>query len=310
MSSARSPLSGIRVREKKTSSTGAVIDDSRTCWKFASVTSREYAEWPTPDGAGAAEAPPEQRAGGWAGRLSAERSIAPGRENGCCVMPPLFRAAPSAANAPCAGVAGSLAACLPPTSIARHRHNVVLLVRFGVVGASGVLVNLVTLVLVKRLGPGFDEAVLGLPIGEFNLRWYHVYSTIAFFVANLWNFQLNRSWTFRSAGHTRRGGRSTCPFLAVGLAGQAIGLALLTSLLHPHSLLSLPTDRPRRLDRLPHPPLLGAADRDRGGDAAVLRDQQALDLRRRPHPPQGARRPDPHGRWPTDADDESQRTQR
>ena len=27
----------------------------------------------------------------------------------------------------------------------------------------------------------------------------------------------------------------------MGLAGQAIGLALLTSLLHPHSLLSLPT---------------------------------------------------------------------
>lgn len=116
----------------------------------------------------------------------------------------------------------------------------VLLIRFGVVGASGVLVNLVTLILVKRLGPGFDEAVLALPIGEFNLRWYHVYSTCAFFVANLWNFQLNRSWTFRSAGHSRWW-REYLPFLAVGLAGQAIGLALLTSLLHPHSPLSLPT---------------------------------------------------------------------
>ena len=125
--------------------------------------------------------------------------------------------------------------------IARHRHNVVLLARFGVVGASGVVINLVTLVLVKRLGPGFDEAVFGLPIGEFNLRWYHVYSTIAFAVANLWNFQLNRSWTFRSAGHTPWL-KEYLPFLAVGLAGQAIGLALLTSLLHPHSLLTLPTN--------------------------------------------------------------------
>lgn len=125
--------------------------------------------------------------------------------------------------------------------IDRHRHNVVLLVRFGVVGASGVLINLITLILVKKLGPGFDEAVFGLPLGEFNLRWYHVYSTIAFFVANLWNFQLNRSWTFRSAGHTRWL-KEYLPFLAVGLAGQAIGLALLTGLLHPHSLLSLPSD--------------------------------------------------------------------
>ena len=124
--------------------------------------------------------------------------------------------------------------------IARHRHNVVLLARFGVVGASGVVVNLLTLIVVKRLGPGFDEVVFGLPIGEFNLRWYHVYSTVAFFVANLWNFQLNRSWTFRSAGHTPWW-REYVPFLAVGLVGQAIGLALLTSLLHPHSLLSLPT---------------------------------------------------------------------
>jgi putative flippase GtrA len=124
--------------------------------------------------------------------------------------------------------------------IARHRRNVVLLVRFGVVGASGVLVNLITLILVKRLGPGFDEAVFGLPIGEFHLRWYHVYSTAAFFVANLWNFQLNRSWTFRSAGHSPWW-KEYLPFLAVGLAGQAIGLALLTALLHPHSPLSLPT---------------------------------------------------------------------
>lgn len=131
---------------------------------------------------------------------------------------------------------------MPATDLlARHRHNVVLLGRFGVVGASGVLVNLVTLILVKKLGPGFDEAVFALPLGEFNLRWYHVYSTVAFFVANLWNFQLNRSWTFRSAGHSPWI-REYLPFLAVGLAGQAIGLALLTALLHPHSPLSLPTD--------------------------------------------------------------------
>ena len=124
--------------------------------------------------------------------------------------------------------------------LARHRRNVALLARFAAVGASGVLVNLCTLILVKRLGPGFEEAVLGLPLGEFNLRWYHLYSTCAFFVANLWNFQLNRNWTFRSAGHARWW-KEYLPFLSVGLAGQLIGLALLTALLHPLSALSLPT---------------------------------------------------------------------
>lgn len=122
----------------------------------------------------------------------------------------------------------------------RHRHNVVLLARFAAVGASGVLVNLLVLVLVKRLGPPFEDAVVGIPATEFNVRWYHLYSTIAFLVANLWNFQLNRSWTFRSAGHAPWW-REYGPFLAVGLAAQAIGLVLLTVLLHPGSPVALPT---------------------------------------------------------------------
>ncbi|WP_210440471.1 GtrA family protein [Nocardioides xinjiangensis] len=125
--------------------------------------------------------------------------------------------------------------------VARHRRNVGLLVRFGVVGASGVLVNLATLVVLRRLGPHFDEAVVALGGTDFNLRWYHVYSTIAFLVANLTNFQLNRSWTFRSS---RAAGwwREYWPFLVVGLGGHAVGLALLTLLLHPHSPVALPTD--------------------------------------------------------------------
>lgn len=113
----------------------------------------------------------------------------------------------------------------------RHRHNWVLLLRFAVVGASGVLVNLLTLVLVKKLGPSFDEAIVGLPATEFNVRWYHLYSTVAFVVANLWNFQLNRSWTFRTGRHARWW-HEYWPFLAVGLLGQVVGLVLLTMLMH------------------------------------------------------------------------------
>ncbi len=123
----------------------------------------------------------------------------------------------------------------------RHRRNLGLLVRFGVVGASGVLVNMLTLIVLRKIGPHFDDAVVGLGTSEFNLRWYHVYSTLAFLVANLSNFQLNRSWTFQTTRHTRWW-KEYWPFLVVGLGGQAVGLALLTLLMHPHSPVSLPTD--------------------------------------------------------------------
>ncbi len=121
----------------------------------------------------------------------------------------------------------------------RHRHNWVLLFRFGAVGVSGVLVNMVTLILVKKLGPDEHDAILALPGTDYHVRWYHVYSTIAFLVANLWNFQLNRSWTFRTS---RRSPwlREYLPFLAVGLLAQVVGLVLLTLLMHPSSALHLP----------------------------------------------------------------------
>jgi len=125
--------------------------------------------------------------------------------------------------------------------LTRHRRNVGLLVRFGVVGASGVLVNMLVLIALRKLGPHFDDAVVGLGASDFNVRWYHVYSTVAFLVANLSNFQLNRSWTFQTTRHSRWW-TEYWPFLVVGLGGQAVGLALLTLLMHPHSPVGLPTD--------------------------------------------------------------------
>lgn len=122
----------------------------------------------------------------------------------------------------------------------RHRRNALQFGRFALVGGSGVLVNLVALVLVKHLGPRPEDAIAALSPTAFHVRWYHVYSTVAFLVANVWNFQLNRWWTFRSARHSRWW-REYWPFLAVGFLGQAIGLVLLTLLMHRGSPISLPT---------------------------------------------------------------------
>lgn len=121
----------------------------------------------------------------------------------------------------------------------RHRRNVVQLARFGLVGACGVVVNLATLVVVKKLGPHFEDALVAIPGTDYNLRWYHVFSTIAFLVANLFNFQLNRSWTFRSSRYAGWW-REYWPFLAVGLGAQLVGLVVLTMLMHRGSPLSLP----------------------------------------------------------------------
>jgi putative flippase GtrA len=64
---------------------------------------------------------------------------------------------------------------------------------------------------------------------------------MAFVVANLWNYQLNRNWTFRSAKHSAWW-KEYWPFFTVGLLGQVISLVLLTLLMHRGSPLSLPTD--------------------------------------------------------------------
>jgi len=123
----------------------------------------------------------------------------------------------------------------------RYRRNAGQFVRFAVVGGTGVVVNLAVVVLLKRMGPHPEDAIVALSPTAFHVRWYHAYSTVAFLVANLWNFQLNRMWTFRSSKHAAWW-KEYWPFLAVGLLGQALGLVLLTLLMHHGSPIALPTD--------------------------------------------------------------------
>ena len=121
----------------------------------------------------------------------------------------------------------------------RHRHNWIQLFRFGLVGGSGVLVNMLVAVIANKVGPDVHAVAVDLPMTVFNVRWYHVFATIAFFVANIWNFQLNRRWTFRSSEHASWA-KEYWPFLAVGLIGWAVGLVIITVLIKPESPLALP----------------------------------------------------------------------
>ncbi|MFV0253057.1 MAG: GtrA family protein [Beutenbergiaceae bacterium] len=125
--------------------------------------------------------------------------------------------------------------------LVRHRGNWIKLARFALVGATGVGVNLLVLIACKQVGPHPESVAVDLLFTDFNVRWYHVYSTIAFIIANLWNFQFNRWWTFASAKHAAWW-REYPPFLLVGLAAQIVGLGILTLLMHPFSPVGLPSE--------------------------------------------------------------------
>jgi putative flippase GtrA len=111
--------------------------------------------------------------------------------------------------------------------LVRHRHNWIQLAKFCIVGGSGYIVNLIVFAALVGSHGAANQVVLSLGVSDFNIRWYHVYSMIAFLIANLNNYVLNRMWTFRSAGaSTPR--EEYLPFLTIGLAVQGLTLLVLT----------------------------------------------------------------------------------
>ncbi|WP_342320125.1 GtrA family protein [Corynebacterium mayonis] len=117
-------------------------------------------------------------------------------------------------------------------------------IKFGIVGGSGVVVNLLVFLLVKKLldySFSLHEAdvFFNLLNTRFNVRWYHVMATVAFLLANVWNYQLNRSWTFRRIPQ-KPWLKGFLPFLATGLAAFVVSLVFLTLFMNETSPLSLP----------------------------------------------------------------------
>ena len=91
-----------------------------------------------------------------------------------------------------------------------QRRGVRQFLKFGVVGASGFVVNLVIFTVLQWLVP--NHAATGP---------YNVIYSIAFLSGGVSNYFLNRAWTFRSTGHVGREGLS---FMTVSVLALIVGL--------------------------------------------------------------------------------------
>lgn len=129
----------------------------------------------------------------------------------------------------------------PETRAQRSKRHMRQFVKFGMVGGSGVVVNMVVAVIMTKLhgGTSHDNDPIWYVTGRHALRYTHVVWIGAFIVANFWNFQLNRSWTFKRE-HRRGWWAEFWPFFAVGSIAALVGLVIKTYLRNPTSPVYLP----------------------------------------------------------------------
>jgi putative flippase GtrA len=83
-------------------------------------------------------------------------------------------------------------------------------VKFGIVGASGFVVNLIVFTVLQRLIPNHAQP------GP-----YYVIYSVSFLAGGVSNYYLNRVWTFRSTGHAMKEGAQ---FLTVSVLALIVGL--------------------------------------------------------------------------------------
>lgn len=114
----------------------------------------------------------------------------------------------------------------------RKGENWVQLVKFGVVGGSGYVVNLIVFAILTGEGPLFAE-------GSDGLGFHHIPAAIgAFCVAVMNNFFWNRIWTF--AGSEGPAGFQAARFFTVSVVGLAVNLVVLELLISSAGLGELP----------------------------------------------------------------------
>jgi putative flippase GtrA len=93
-----------------------------------------------------------------------------------------------------------------------RRRGVRQFVKFGIVGASGLLVNLALFTFLQHV----------TPLSEQKARFLVNYS-ISFLSGGVSNYFFNRIWTFRSSGHAVKQGLQ---FITVSLIALGVGLVV------------------------------------------------------------------------------------
>ena len=117
-------------------------------------------------------------------------------------------------------------------SLARRIHlgtrkpaNWAQLLRFGVVGGSGYVINLVAFTVLSQV-----------------VELHHIAAAVgAFAVAITNNFLLNRQWTFRADRDGRHPAHQGARFLAVSVVGLGVNLAVLELLVSGVALAEVPS---------------------------------------------------------------------
>lgn len=122
------------------------------------------------------------------------------------------------------------------------RRNLNQFLKFGIVGGSGVVVNLAVGIVLHKLNGGTVNAGDPLiPVGDdLAFRYRNFVWVASFVVANLWNYQLNRWWTFK--GHAVSWWKGFGPFLAIGSVAMLVGLGIQWALTHPGTPVYLSSD--------------------------------------------------------------------
>lgn len=115
-------------------------------------------------------------------------------------------------------------------------------VKFGLVGGAGVVVNMLVAIAMNKANGGTvnaQQVIFAIGGTPYNLRFTTLVWIVGFFVANLFNFQLNRIWTFR---YTAKAPwlREFWPFLAVGSAAALVGIFIKIAFTNPTSFAYLP----------------------------------------------------------------------
>ena len=78
----------------------------------------------------------------------------------------------------------------------RYAHVGRQFIKFGLVGAAGVAVNMAVAILMNKLNGGTVNAqriLFAIPGTPYNFRYSTLVWIVAFLVANLFNFELNRA---------------------------------------------------------------------------------------------------------------------